>query len=166
MFRSLLPAFGRRMEPARSDIVDPFASLHREINRLFDDTMRGWAVPTTGNGKTFLAPNVDVKETDKVMELTAELPGVDEKDVEVNFADGVLTIKGEKKAEKESKDEKSGYYLMERSFGSFSRSFEVPFSVDPDKVSASFDKGVLKVSLPKPPETAQKAKKIAVQKAA
>jgi HSP20 family protein len=166
MLRSFLPTLGRRAEPQRAESGDPFLSLHREINRLFDDTLRGWSGPAAGNGGTFVAPSIDVKETEAAVEITAELPGVDEKDVEVHLAEGVLTIRGEKKSERESKDEKAGYHLTERSYGSFSRSFELPYPVEPDKVSASFERGVLKVTLPKPPEAEKRARKIPVQKSA
>jgi HSP20 family protein len=94
-----------------------FTSLQREIDGLFDDFTRGF--PTFSGGGELL-PSVDVTETDKQIEITAELPGLEEKDVQVNVADNVLTIRGEKKAEKEEKDKT--YRLVERSFGSFVRS--------------------------------------------
>lgn len=159
MFRSLLP-FGRT-DLARAD--DPFASLQRQMNRLFDDAFAGYApLARAGSGAT-LAPSIDVKETDKAIEVEAELPGVDEKDVQVTLEDGVLTIKGEKKAEKE--ESKKGYYMSERSYGSFLRSFELPAGIDADKVNATFTKGVLKVTLPKPAEAQAKAKKIEIKAA-
>jgi HSP20 family protein len=159
MFRSLLP-FGRT-DLARSD--DPFLSLQRQMNRLFDDAFTGYVpAPRNGNGAT-VAPSIDVKETDKGIEVEAELPGVDEKDVQVTLEDNVLTIKGEKKAEKE--ESKKGYYMSERSYGSFMRSFELPAGIDAGKVSATFTKGVLKVSLPKPAAAEAKAKKIDIKAA-
>ena len=108
-------------------------------------------------------PAVDIAETDKAYEITAELPGMDEKNIEVKFADGVLTIKGEKKEEKEEK--KKDYYLSERSYGSFQRSFQVPDGVDTDKIEATFKKGVLTVTLPKSAEAQKAAKKIDVKAA-
>jgi len=108
-----------------------------------------------------LAPSIDVSENDKGIEVTAELPGVDEKDVEVTLADNLLTIKGEKKSEREEKEE--GSYVSERSYGSFQRSFSLPYEVDAGKVEAKFDKGVLKISLPKSPELKKKTKKIAIK---
>jgi len=159
MFRSLLP-FGRT-DLARAD--DPFVSLQRQMNRLFDDAFTGYvSAPRNGNGAT-LAPSIDVKESDKGIEVEAELPGVDEKDVQVTLEDNVLTIKGEKKAEKE--ETKKGYYMSERSYGSFMRSFEMPAGIDAAKVSATFAKGVLKVSLPKPTAADAKAKKIDIKAA-
>ena len=98
--------------------------------------------PFWPRGSTWAAvPAVDIAETDKAYEITAELPGMDEKNIEVKFADGVLTIRGEKKDEKEEK--KKDYYLSERSYGSFQRSFQVPDGVDTDKIEATFKKGVL-----------------------
>jgi HSP20 family protein len=108
-------------------------------------------------------PAVDIAETDKAYEITAELPGMDEKNIEVKFADGVLTIKGEKKDEKEEK--KKDYYLSERSYGSFQPSFQVPDGVDTDKIEATFKKGVLSVALPKSVEAQKAAKKIDVKAA-
>ena len=106
-------------------------------------------------------PAVDVTQTDKGYEITAELPGMEEKDIDVKLANGILTIRGEKRDEKEEK--KNDYYVRERSFGSFERSFQVPENVDTDKVSASFKKGVLTVTLPKKPEAQEPERNIAVR---
>ena len=100
-------------------------------------------------------------ESEKAYEIIAELPGMDEKNIEVKMADGVLTIKGEKREEKEEKQK--DYYLQERSFGSFERSFEVPETVETDKIEASFRKGVLTLTLPKKAEAQKPAKKIEVK---
>jgi HSP20 family protein len=109
------------------------------------------------------APAVDIAEKEKEYEVTAELPGLDESNVEVKFADGLLTIKGEKREEKEEK--KKDYYLSERRFGSFQRSFQVPDGVDADKIEARFRNGVLTVTLPKSAEAQKKEKKIVIKKA-
>ncbi len=153
----------------------PFESLRREVDRLFDDFAGGiWRSPF---GRSFLdiepalrtqsvmtaIPAVDVTETDKAYEIAAELPGMDEKNIEVKFADGVLIIKGEKREEKEEKNK--DYYLSERSFGSFQRSFQVPSGVDTDKIDASFKNGVLTVTLPKSTEAQKAEKKITVKAA-
>ena len=152
MFRSLMP-FTRRAD-------EPFLSLQREMNRLFDDAFRG--LPTVaGNGKA-LAPSMDVKETEKTIVVQAELPGVDQKDLDVTYADGVFTIKGEKKAERE--ESKAGYHLTEGSYGSFFRSLGID-DIDADKIEARFDKGVLTVTLPKLAAAQAKAKKINVKPA-
>jgi HSP20 family protein len=151
----------------------PFESLRREIDRLFDDFGGGfWRSPFPrsffdlapfGRGEPgwMAAPAVDVTETDKAYEIAAELPGMDEKNIEVKFADGVLTIKGEKQDEKEEKEK--DYYLRERSFGSFQRTFQVPEGVDTDKIEASFKKGLLTITLPKTAEAEKAAKKIEVK---
>jgi HSP20 family protein len=156
--KSLIP-IGRDRSVARRD-VSPFTTLQREIDRLFDDFTRGW--PAFSAGESALVPSVDVTETDKEIEITAELPGLEEKDVQVNLADGVLTIRGEKKAEKEQKDKNDR--LVERSYGSFERSLELPAGIDPDAIKASIAKGVLKVTVPKPAPA--QVKKVEVKTAA
>jgi HSP20 family protein len=109
------------------------------------------------------SPAVDVVESEMAYEITAELPGMDEKNIEVKVANGSLTIKGEKQEEKEEK--KKDYYLHERKFGSFERSFEVPDTFDVDKIEATFKKGVLSVTLPKKAEAQKPAKKVEVKAA-
>ena len=156
--RPLIP-IGRDRNVARSD--NPFISLQREIDRLFDNFTQGFPALSTG-GAAELLPNLDVTETDKQIEITAELPGLEEKDVQVNLADNVLTIRGEKKAEKEEKDK--AYRLVECSYGSFVRSLELPDGVNADAIKASIDKGVLKVTVPKPAPA--QVKKIDVKAAA
>jgi HSP20 family protein len=153
----------------------PFEGLRRDIDRLFDDFDGGYwrspfhrsvfdIAPFSGRQMSWPAvPAVDFMDTEKAYEVTAELPGIDEKNVEVKVANGVLTIKGEKQEEKEEK--KKDYYLRERNFGSFERAFQVPEGVDADKIEASFKKGVLTVTLPKKPEAQKAAKKIDVKAA-
>ncbi len=169
-----LPVKREEMEPSFAMPWRPFESLRQEIDRLFDDFGFGSRWPF---GRSLFAaepmfrrqlrwattPAVDVVESEKAYEITAELPGMDEKNIEVKVADGRLTIKGEKQEEKEEK--KKDYYLHERHFGSFQRSFEVPDTVDPDKIEAKFKKGVLMVTLPKKPEAQKPAKKIEVKAA-
>jgi HSP20 family protein len=151
----------------------PFETLRREIDRLFDDFDGGfWRAPFrrsvfdvepfSRRELTWAAtPAMDVAETDKAYEIAAELPGMGESDVEVVAANGVLTIKGEKKEEKEEK--KKDYYLSERRYGSFERRMQIPEDVDADKIEAAFKKGVLTVTLPKKPEAQKPAKKIEVK---
>lgn len=159
---TLAPYRGRRFDIAQSERNgDPYMALQRHMNRLFDETMRDFRVPAMSYAADALSPDIDVRETAKTFEVVAELPGVEEKDVDVTLADGLLTIKGEKKAVREEKEE--GYYFRERTFGTFSRTIEVPFAAEPNQVTAKFDKGVLTVTLPKPPEVAAKAKKIEVK---
>jgi HSP20 family protein len=153
----------------------PFFSLRREMDRLFDDFGRGfWQLPTRrsifdvepiwGADATWdVTPAVDVAESEKAYELKAELPGMDEKNIEVKVANGNLIIKGEKQEEKEEK--KKDYYMRERNFGSFERRFEMPEGVDADKIEASFKNGVLTLTLPKKLEAQKPAKKIEVKAA-
>lgn len=120
-------------------------SLRQEMNRLFDYAFRGAsALPSRGNA--VFSPSIDVKETDKVVELQAELPGVDQKDVNVTYAGGVLTLRGEKKAQNE--EAQSRYHFSERSYGSFVRLLAVG-NIDARKIEATVDNGVLKIILPK-----------------
>ena len=153
----------------------PFENLRREVDRLFDDfdpnfwrapfrrSMFGiepfWRREVSWAG----VPAVDITESEKAYELTAELPGLDEKNIEVKLTNGNLTIKGEKREEKEEK--KKDYYLSERHFGSFERQFRVPEGVDAEKIEASFKKGVLTVTLPKKPEAQKPEKKINIRAA-
>ncbi len=172
-----LPVKTESKEPATARKAwNPFENLRQEVDRLFDDFSGGmWRSPfrrslfdiepfRRSEAAFGGVPAVDVTETDKAYEITAELPGMDEKNVEVKFADGVLTIKGEKQEEKEEK--KKDYYLSERSFGSFQRAFQVPDGVDADKIDASFKNGVLTVTMPKSAEAQKSEKKIAVKAAA
>lgn len=153
--KSMIPVGQERNLMVREN--NPFVVLQQEIDRLFSDFGRGF--PTFS---TSVVPRMDIAETDKVFELTAELPGLEEKDVEINFADGVLTIRGEKKSEKEQKDK--DFRLVERKYGAFSRVVELPNGVDPASIQASLVKGVLTVTVPKP--AASVAKKIEVKAAA
>jgi HSP20 family protein len=153
----------------------PFETLHREIDQLFEDFGRDfWRSPfrrSVFEAEPFWrreltladAPAVDIVEKDNAYEITADLPGMDEKNVEVQLSNGNLTIKGEKKEEKEEK--KKDYYLHERHFGAFERCFGVPEGVDSDKIEASFRKGVLTITLPKKPEAQKPVKKIDVKAA-
>ena len=162
--KSLLPA--RRYRPslfAGNGEMEPMRLFHREMDRLFDAFSRDLRWPLGSGDTDSGTPLVDVAETDEGLTVTAELPGMDEKDIEVNLTSNVLTLKGEKKAEREEK--KADYHFRERTYGSFSRSVAVPFDVDPDKVDASFSKGVLTIALPRPPEAKRKTKKIAVKPA-
>lgn len=143
--------------PTRGAAADPFQSLHRQINRLFDD-MWGGAPATRA---TDWAPRCDVKETDAEIKIMADLPGIEDKDVSVTLDDDVLTIAGERKFEKEDKDK--DYHLLERSYGSFSRALRLPPGVDPAKIQAEFAKGVLTVTVPKPREAPSEAKRIPIK---
>jgi HSP20 family protein len=154
--KSLIPVGRNRMVPD----PQPFGSLQREINRLFEDFTAGF--PGFGGGTRDLAPTMDVAETDKQIEITVELPGLEEKDVQINLSDNTLTIRGEKKAEREQKDK--DYHLVERSYGSFSRTLELPAGVNADDIKATISKGVLAVTVPKPAPA--QVKKIQIKAAA
>ena len=156
--RSLIP-FGRDRRLARRE-TDPFTAMQREIDRLFEDFARD-AYDRPNYPTRELTPRTDVVESG-VIEITAELPGLEEKDVEVTFVDGVLTVSGEKKAEKEERDK--NYRLFERSYGSFSRSLQLPDGIDADAITASISNGVLKVTVPKP--APGEAKKVTIKSAA
>jgi HSP20 family protein len=165
----------KKGQPAPVSEWRPFETLRREVDRLFDNFGGGfWPSPfrrSTFDIEPFwrretawtAVPAVDVAESEKGYEITAELPGMDEKNIEVKLVNGTLTIKGEKQEEKEEK--KKDYYLNERRFGSFERSFAVPESVDETKIEAPFKKGVLMLTLPKKAEAQTPAKKIEVKAA-
>jgi len=168
-----LPVKTEKSSQPNVQVWRPFESLRREIDRLFEDFDGGfWRSPLrrsvfdvmpSWGGEWPKMPAVDFTDTEKAFEVTAELPGMDEKNVEVKVANGILTIKGEKQEEKEEK--KKDYYLKERNFGSFERAFQVPDGVDTDKIEANFKKGVLTVTLPKKPEVQKAAKKIDIKAA-
>jgi HSP20 family protein len=155
--RSLIP-FSWNNDVTRRDDGDPFVAMQKEINRMFNDFGRGFPERWTDSD---VSPRIDVAETDNAIEVTAELPGIDEKDVDVMLHDDVLTIRGEKKSEREEK--KADYHLVERSFGSFSRSVRLPFAADSEAVKANFVKGVLKVTIAKPAQVKEKTVKIPVR---
>ena len=152
---------------------EPFESLRRQVDRMFEDFGRGSGLwRPFGRSMLDVRPSwpfeegwgkalaVDVCEREKEYEITAELPGMDASNIDVKLANGVLTIKGEKKEEKEEKEK--DYYLSERRFGSFQRSFQLPEGVDEDKIQASFEKGVLTIMLPKGAEAQKPEKKISI----
>ncbi len=137
----LLP-WSHKTPAARANDRDAVLSLHQEMNRLFDDALRGFDLPGFGRAGW---PNVEIADGEREITVTAEIPGVSEKDVEVLFADGVLTLKGEKRSETEDKDKR----FSERVYGSFERRIPMPAEVEPGKIAARFKDGVLTVTLPK-----------------
>jgi HSP20 family protein len=154
-----------------SETWRPFQALRNEIDQIFDDFGSGfWNRPFRSLARlerdlsrSISAPAVDVAESDKAYEITAELPGLDEKNINITVANGALTIKGEKREETEEK--KKDYYVSERRYGAFERQFTLPDSVNPDKIEATFKNGVLKVTLPKTEEAQKPAKTINVKAA-
>lgn len=161
--KDLIPWSNRGLDVGvrRGDETNPFLTLHREMNRLFDDVFRGFDVHPFGNDRfvdrAMGWPNIEVSEADKELKITAELPGLEQKDIEVEIANGVLAIRGEKKTETEDKDR----LFSERTYGRFERRIPVD-EVEQDKVSASFKNGVLTVTLPKSPSAQQQVRRIAV----
>jgi HSP20 family protein len=160
-FRDLVPwSRNQQLGPARGDAFEPFFTFHREMNRLFDDVFRSFG--TLSNGGSLMEgqfgwPKIELSETDKTVTVSAELPGLSEKDVQAEIANGVLTIRGEKKAERNDE----GKYFSERYYGSFMR--QIPLdNVQEDKADATFRDGVLTVTLPKSEQAAQNVKRIAI----
>ena len=161
--RDLIP-WGRSRSSVPSTVqqtenVSPFLTLHREVNRLFDDVFNRFegGMPSV-LGRAASWPSIEVNASGDELRVLAELPGMDEKDVEVLVEDDVLTIRGEKTSETEDKDRR----FSERYYGRFERSIALPFEVEDDKVRASFKNGVLTVTLPKSPKAHERAKRIAI----
>lgn len=150
----------------------PVYSLQSEMNRLFDDFFRATEMPMLGRSFAFpsfsnleqsaITPRIDVRETDKELRISAELPGLTENEIDVSLSRDVLTISGEKKQECEQNVK--GWYRMERSYGAFSRSVPLPCEVDQESCNASFKNGVLTVSLAKTPQAQASSKSIAIKK--
>lgn len=158
--RDLIP-WGRDNSPAptayRNDQASPFLALHREMNRLFDEAFRDFGAPSLF-GRMPTWPSVEITDAEKEVRVSAELPGLDEKDVEVLVEGDVLTLRGEKKAEVDDKARQ----FSERYYGRFERRIPLGFEVEEDKVAAEFKNGVLTVTLPKPETVQTKAKRIAI----
>ena len=158
---NLLPSVARKKQ--RED-DQPFYALQREMNSLFDDFFQGFDAGPHGfytSGPAGFTPSVDVKENEKEFIIKAELPGVEENEIEVTVTDNAVTIKGEKKEEKE--DEGKNYYYMERSYGSFQRVIPLSVETDSGKAEASFKNGVLNITLPKRQTTKAKGTKISIK---
>ena len=163
--------------PPMAGYYPPPTGLRGEFDRMFNrffpegwpqmsmggmmdlEPFRTWKSAEMGGG--LLSAKVDISETDSQYEISAELPGIDEKDIELGVSDGVLTLSAEKREERE--EEKKNYHLTERSYGSVKRSFRVPDGVDLDHIKAHFTKGVLKVTLPKSKEAKARQRKIQVK---
>jgi len=139
--------------------------MRREMNRLFDDAFGGLGLPSLFGPalrEMPAAPKIDVSETDNEIQVTAEMPGIDQNDVEVLLEDDRLIIRGEKKEEREDKDR--NYHVRERVHGAFSRTLPLPFAPDPNQVKAEFKDGVMTITIPKPQDVKQKQHRIEVQK--
>lgn len=165
MTRDLLPWRRKREDTALSrESTNPIVELHRRMDELFNDFFEGFGLtrwPFSERGERFaLTPSVDVSETDDEITVSADLPGMDEKDIEVTLDNDVLVLRGEKKREHEEK--KRNYHLVERAYGEFYRRIPLPADIDAEKVKARFSKGVLTVSIPKKPEARSRGKKIEI----
>jgi len=150
----------------RSDALSPFAPL-REFERLFGDFFSVFGVPARAEREAvalppgIIAPRIDVSETDDEVRIKAELPGVNEKDIDVRLVDDVLTIRGEAQTEHEEKQQ--DYRVMERARGTFVRSLRLPFMADASQVQASFKDGILSITIPKPREARERVQRIEVK---
>src|SRR5262249_13647633 len=138
---------------------DPFGSLFREVQKTFENFSQ--RTPFARFNSDTLSPKIDIAESRDAIDVMAELPGVDEKDLDLTLANGLLTVRGEKKTERDEQDKDKNWHVVERSYGSFSRAIPLPFGPDPAKV----DQGVLHIHLPKPAEVAKKQQKIEIKKA-
>jgi len=153
--KSLIPwGKNRNIESSRySEGASPFLALHREMNRVFDDFLNDFGTShRTGSGW----PHIELSETEDKLKVVAELPGLEERDVDITLQEGVLTLKGQKKLEE------NGRFYSERWEGAFERTIPVGQDVDPDRVKASFKNGVLTVQLPKKPEAQRQVKRISI----
>lgn len=175
--RTLMPFSDNRATPMRPE-VSFFGPLQREIDRLFDDFARLTTLGAPGlqnqqgsqdqqgsqNLVQNLVPRLDVTEADKEIVITAEMPGLERKDVEISIDDDILTIRGEKKVEAQEGDKDKNYQVAERAYGVFLRMIQLPPGIDPSKIQAVMSKGVLKITLPKPARS--ETRKIEVKEAA
>lgn len=160
---ALNPFRGKRRFPLTTSTAGPFERMHEEIDRLFDEFMP--QLPTAGETdfRHGLLATVDVGETDEAVEVTADLPGIEQKDIDVSLRNGNLLIRGERKQETEEK--KKNFYRAERSYGAFSRSVPLPCEVDQDRIEARFRNGVLTVILPKSQTARESERKIEIKAA-
>ena len=164
-----VPVEVKKTAPAQTSAPDIWQSFRSEMDRLFDrfgfpslrrvfDIEPAWR---SASSFSFSVPAIDMSEDEKAYMISAELPGIDAKDIDVSVSGDMLVLKGEKRQEKEEKDK--NYHFSERAYGSFQRAFDLPASVDRDKVAADFSKGVLTITLPKTAEARKPQKKIAIK---
>lgn len=167
---SLQNPIGRRRrgwEMEAPERADPFQRISQQMERMFEDLMgaspgrmmRGEGGLAGGGGVE--QPSVDVSETKDSLEIDVDLPGLDERDIDITLSDDILTVRGERKEEKEERGR--NFYRCERGYGTFSRRIVLPFKVDEDRITANFEKGVLHVTLPKSPEAKAKERHIEIR---
>jgi HSP20 family protein len=165
-----IPVEVKRAPQTATAVPEMWGSFRSDMDRLFDRFARGFGLPSLRKTADleppwrpfiFSAPPIDMSEDDKAYKISAELPGLDAKDIEVSVSGDRLVLKGEKRQEQEQKNK--NYHLSERTYGSFERSFELPVSVDRDKIAADFSKGVLTITLPKTVTMQRQQKKIEIK---
>jgi HSP20 family protein len=159
--KNLIP-FGKKNLQVRREEDNPFAMMQREMNRIFDAFNRNWGLEAFPEFTGSFMPRLDVSEDAKAFTVTAELPGMSEKEIDLSISGDTLTIRGEKKEEEEEKENRN-YYYSERSYGSFMKSIPLPGHIEKDKVAASFKKGVLIITLPKTATAMEATRKIEVK---
>lgn len=166
--KDLIP-WGRDRETSRASengqSSNPLVSLQRDINHVFEDFWRKFENGWNGGDNVvgMYGPNTDITDTDTSVDVSVELPGMTEKDIEISLSGNAMTIRGEKKIEHE--EDRKGIYMSERHYGAFYRTVPLPAGVDPDKAEARFKNGVLTVSLPKTKEALANVKRIPVKAA-
>ena len=166
-----VPVEVKKATPTQTNVPDVWRSFRSEMDRLFDRFGSGFGFPSLRrmldiepawrSSFSFSMPAIDMSEDEKAYKISAEFPGIDAKDIDVSVSGDMLVLKGEKRQEKEEKDK--NYHFSERAYGSFQRAFDLPASVDRDKVAADFSKGVLTITLPKTAEARKPQKKIAIK---
>jgi HSP20 family protein len=159
-FKELIP-FGKKNIAVRREEENPFTVMQREMNRLFDSFSDTWGFGSFPALDGSFSPRMDMAEDPKAFTVTAEMPGMSDKDIDLSISGDTLTIRGEKKVEKEDKGR--NYYYSERSYGTFSRTIPLPVQVEAERVTASFKKGVLTITLPKAAGAVDTMKKIPVK---
>jgi HSP20 family protein len=159
--RDLVPTFGRRTVPVRYNREDPFHLLHPDMDRLINEFFHGSDLDFFGGRAHSFSPRIEVTENEKEIRVLAELPGLDEKDINLSITDNELTISGEKKEENESKGK--DHFIRERSYGSFNRMIPLYSEVDAEKAEAHFKKGLLSIKLPKTVKEVEAKKKINIK---
>lgn len=165
---SLLPFNRGRSVSRRPEEADPLLALRQEVSRVFDDFFSGVGLPSfvglqpPSAVATILTPRMDVSESDNEVQITVELPGIEEGDIAVTLDGDVLTIRGEKATERD--EEERDYHIVERAEGTFLRTLRLPFEADPEQVRADFKDGVLMITIPKPKEAQKASRRIEVHR--
>jgi HSP20 family protein len=159
--RSLVPSLGRKRVPVKYSRGNPFSMFHMNMDRMFEDFFSGFDLePFESNYRSF-RPDIEVTENDKEIKVSAELPGMEKKDIDVSLTNGILTISGDKKDEQEEKGK--DYFMKERTYGSFKRLIPLHAEIEADKIDAHFKKGVLTIKIPKSGKVKEKKRTVKVE---